>query len=164
MTDNKAPGQTGNGGSATGKLATVFLSAFTLAFLLAWLLFRPAPVPLPAEPAPAAVLAGPDLDEFFRAVARGDYDGMSRLGNGLFEKGVTVRDADRVFAGFEVNGYPPYRVFAFFADHAGDRLYRVMLTLDENDKVESFMAEDTRIIQHEPKPVGAAGGAAESGG
>lgn len=100
---------------------------------------------------PAAVtqrdLAAADMDGFFDAASRGDFAAMSGIGRTLFTPGRKIPDAERVFAGYETSSYPPHTVYAFFTESAEDKVRRVLLTLDENDRVESFMAEEMSIIQ-----------------
>ncbi len=89
----------------------------------------------------------PGMREFLAAVKAGDFEAMRKLGGELFPKGAAVPDARRLFPGYEANNIPPYRVFAFLSDQGREQARRVMLTLDGENRVESFMAEEMPVVK-----------------
>lgn len=132
----------------------VFVSAFALAFLLAWLIFSPGSGDQPpaaiggGEPTAAApTLTEADLKPFFEAVANGDFEEMDRLGGQLFQKDAHLPDSKTILAEYETNSFPPHLVYVFYSDTKDDTIYRVLLTMDENNRVASFMAEDMPIAR-----------------
>ncbi len=87
------------------------------------------------------------MNAFLAAVKQGDFPTLQRLGRDLFPKGAAVREPEKLFAGFEANNIPPYRVFAFLSDQGMEKARRVMLTLDGEGRVESFMAEEMPVVK-----------------
>lgn len=134
-------------------MAGVFVAAFILAFGLAWLLFRRDAPPPPAAPAPAAPtirerrLTAEDLGGFLQAVEGGDFTAMRRLGNELFSEGVVIPGSAALLARYAVNGIPPNQVYAFLVSLEPDSTRRVMLVVDEKDKVVSFLAEEMNVTR-----------------
>lgn len=137
-------------------VAAVFVLAFAAAFLLAWIWLRrepplpPAPVPPPsvATPAPPArTLGRADLKDFFQAAADGDFAALRDRGEKLFVAGTRVPDSAGLFSEYAANSYPPYAVYAFLTRVADGKSVRVLLTMDAEDRVVSFMAEETAIVQ-----------------
>ncbi len=110
---------------------------------------KPAPAPASAKTsAPVSVNAdSPDMKAFQTAVKTGDFAALRTLGQKLFPKGALVRDPDRLFAGYEANNIAPYRVFAFLSEQSREQARRVMLTLDGEGRVESFMAEEMPVVK-----------------
>lgn len=132
-------------------LIAVAAAAFALAFFLAWLLFGGGKAPAVPEGEPvrqARTLGETELGPFLAAADAGDFQQMSTLGKELFEKGDIVPDHERLFSVHAVDGFPPYRVYAFLTSNRDNNIYRVILTIDEtDDKIESFMAEATPIVE-----------------
>lgn len=130
-----------------GLLILLFVAAFGLAFGLAWLLFRADPASAPPAAAQAETekvdppLTAEQIAPFLRAADEKDLDTMFRLGPELFGKGRTIVDRKDALAEYETNSFPPYQVYAFYAGIRENKVYRVLLTTDEDDKVESFLAE-----------------------
>lgn len=142
-------------------LAGAFAAVFLLAFGLAWLLFRrdaPSPEPTSASgPAAAAAVAAPtiperrlspeDLREFFAAAESGDFSVMRRLGSELFTEGAVIPDSAGLLNRYAVNGIPPNQVYAFLVSLEQTSTRRVMLVMDEKDRVVSFLAEEMNVVQ-----------------
>ena len=139
------------GGLKYTTLAGMLVLTFILAFVLAWALFRregaPSPAAEKADAAPAGILKREDLREFFRAVEAGDYAAARGRGEKLFTKGTGIPGSADIFAAYAVTSYPPNAVYAFLRQIAGDKTRRIMLTLDPEDKVISFMAEEMNIVK-----------------
>ena len=128
--------------------AALFLAGFAAAFSLAlWL--------LPQRGAPDASVAAmdsrtirpDDLLGFFQAVARKDFPAMAKSGERVFVQGDKIENAGKTLAGYETNSFPPHTVYAFFSENLPDKTRRVLLTLDGDDRVTSFMAEEMSVIQ-----------------
>lgn len=125
----------------------LFLAAFGLAFCLAWLLFRADPESRPAAVAEVETekveppLTAEQIAPFLRAADEKDLETMFLLGPELFAKGRAIVDRKDALAEYETNSFPPYQVYAFYAGIRENKVYRVLLTTDEDDKVESFLAE-----------------------
>lgn len=103
--------------------------------------------PTAPETAGAESVNAADVREFMQAVSRRDFAAMERLGEKAFVKGRAVENVDDVLAGYETNSFPPYTVYALFTDNTADATRRVLLTLDADNRVESFMAEEMAIIK-----------------
>ena len=123
------------------------LVAFASAFFLAWLLFAPPKETPPPPPPPARTLTGDDMRDFFQAVGKEDYGRMSDLGRDLFKEGTIIPDSVAKFAEYETTSYPPHMVYAFYSFIGGDKARRVLLTMDEGDRVVSFLAEEMEIAK-----------------
>lgn len=137
------------GKSGAGKMAAVVALTFVAAFALAWLLFGNAKPPAEVEPEapPAKVIGEAEVKEFLDAVEAEDFAAMTRIGTGLFKKGDKIPDRARLFGDHAVESFPPFQVYAFMT-HASDKeIRRVLLTIDENDLVESFMAEEMPVVR-----------------
>lgn len=147
-TAKRSPGPRPRG---LGLLIPLFLAAFGLAFGLAWLLFRADPAQPPVAEAGAKKAEPPltaeQMAPFLRAADGNDIEAMFRLGPELFAKGRTIADRKEALTGYETNSFPPYQVYAFYAGIREDKVYRVLLTTDEDDRVESFLAEAMPIEQ-----------------
>lgn len=132
-------------------LAGMFVLVFVLAFGLAWLLFRRDPVPPPsAEPAAPATRAvsADELGAFLRAVDDGDFEAMKRLGGEAFARGNLIAEGRDRLADYETSSYSPdHLVYALYHHSDPDRVYRVILTLNEEGRVVSFMAEDMAVAR-----------------
>lgn len=124
------------------------LAAFALAFLLAWLLFAPpAPEPTPAPP-PPKTLAVADVDAFLQAVNKNDYTQIRELGSAAFTENTTVPDGKQRFTEFETTSYSPNTtVYSFHSGIDGEKARRILLTLDDNNRVVSFLAEEMAIVK-----------------
>lgn len=93
-----------------------------------------------------------DLDEaaltaFLQAAEKGDYAAMEKTGPEVFQKGVWIPDAAARFDQYAANSYPPYTVYAFYSAGSDELIRRVLLTLNEDDRVESFMAEEMTVLK-----------------
>ncbi|MDR1745645.1 MAG: hypothetical protein LBS30_07830 [Planctomycetota bacterium] len=118
---------------------------FVLGFAVAFAIMRSPPETPAAGGADALQTA--ELREFLRAVSGGDFPAMKELGERLFVKGRKIEDAGKAFAGYETNSVPPYTVYALHAENAPDAARRVLLTLDGDGRVESFLAEEMTVVQ-----------------
>ena len=132
-------------------LIALFGAGFILAFVIAWFIFAK-PEPIPAAPAVAAaqatgVLTSDDMRGFFDSVKRRDFAAMRDLGGDLFKEGVRIADSATVFAGYETNSFPPLVVYALHVGDEGDKTRRVLLTLDADGRVASFLAEEMTIMR-----------------
>lgn len=135
-----------------GKQYLILALVFALGFAAAVVLIRPpaagAAAPSPAAGAiPATVIRADGLGSFFQAVKRGDFAAMAELGERAFVRGSRVENAGAVLSGYETNSFPPFTVYALFVENTTDKTRRVLLTLDKDDKVESFLAEEMSIIK-----------------
>lgn len=107
----------------------------------------------PSREAEAAVRMDPGtvnrsaLADFLDAAKRKDYEAMGKKGDEVFRKGVLVPDSGELFKDYAANSYPPYTVYAFYSEGSDDRVRRVLLTLDAEERVESFLAEEMTVIQ-----------------
>ncbi len=139
------------GGRKYLTLAGVFVLAFVLAFGLAWALFRQEGAPAPAAgqtaAAPARTLKPEDLKEFLQAVEAGDYIAVRDRGEKLFVEGTNIPGSAGLFSAYATNSYPPNAVYSFLSEIGGGTTRRVMLTIDQEDKVVSFMAEEMNIVK-----------------
>ena len=147
------PGAPG-GGLRGGKLLAIVAATFALAFGLAWFLFTPGAAVQPQTPDPAAVrtaptvvLAAADVAPFLSAVTAEDYSAMDRLGTQLFTSGAAIPDHANLFDGYAVNSYPSYHVYNFYSQTTGEQIYRVLLTVEDNGAIESFLAEEMPIVK-----------------
>ncbi len=99
-----------------------------------------------AVTAPVPVRDG-DVARFLVAVAAGDFDAMRDIGGRTFWKGVVIPDHAERFGGYATNSLPPYTVYAFYVELGETRGRRVMLTVDADGVVDSFMAEEMKIVE-----------------
>ncbi len=88
-----------------------------------------------------------DVARFLDAATAGDYDAMRDIGNRTFRKGVVIADHAERFDGYATNSLPPYTVYAFYVELGETRGRRVMLTVDADGVVDSFMAEEMKIVE-----------------
>lgn len=126
------------------------LALFVLGFAAALVVVRDAPEPTAANGV-GAVGALETIDaaavrEFLAAVSAGDFPAMRELGGRVFVKGRRVGDR-AAFAEYGTNSVPPYTVYALHADNAPDAVRRVLLTLDAEGRVESFLAEEMKLAE-----------------
>ncbi|MDR0363395.1 MAG: hypothetical protein LBJ46_12050 [Planctomycetota bacterium] len=135
------PARKGSPWIASGLLAA---GSFALAFALAWHLFGRPPAG-PGAP-PARDIAVAELAPFLEAARAGDYPRMAELGSALFTEGSRILGRETALDGYAVDGFPPHRVYAFYAAHKDGAVYRVLLTLDAEDRVASFLAEDMPVV------------------
>lgn len=102
-------------------------------------------------PAPAAAKpAGVDRNavaRFLEAAKRGDYAEMAKTGDRVFPRGAKVAKSGELFKEYEANSFPPYTVYAFYSEGSDERVRRVLLTLDGEERVESFLAEEMAVVQ-----------------
>jgi hypothetical protein len=129
-------------------LAAVFAAAFILAFGIAWLIFQSSPpAPLPPPQQEIRVLTKAEVDGFLQAVADGDYETMNRVGNQLFAVGNKIPDSRELLDQFQTNTYSDVEVYALFSRIGEKKTTRVLLTVDKNDTVVSFLAEEMPLIR-----------------
>lgn len=125
--------------------------AFVLAFFLAWVLFGSSKGGAVKEEEPPApqnkTLGEADLEPFLAAARSRDFKAMSAIGKELFRKGDDIPDRELLFAEYAVDSFPPYQVYAFLTSNTGEYVYRVMLTVTDDNKVESFMAEEMPVVK-----------------
>lgn len=128
--------------------------AFGLGFLLALALARNIIRDETPRGGSASILDEPPrkLDEtkltnFLRAAEKGDYAAMETTGPDVFHKGVLIPDAATRFEPYAANSFPPFTVYAFYSAGSDDRVRRVLLTLDAENRVESFLAEEMTVMK-----------------
>ena len=73
-------------------------------------------------------------------------DALITLGGELFPVGRAIANRTAVLEDYETTSYPPYQVYAFYSGIRDSVLRRVLLTVDENDKVVSFLAEEMPVV------------------
>ena len=141
-------------GLSGGKLATIVTITFALAFGMAWLLFTPGPNALPTTPEPATartepavIIGADDVTPFLAAATAEKYSDMERLGARLFVAGAVIPDHATLFEGYAVNSYPSYQVYNFYSRTIEDRIFRVLLTVEDNGTIDSFLAEEMPIVR-----------------
>lgn len=127
--------------------ALLFLLGFALALGAAWWWFGKDAVTTAQTVADGPVLREGELEGFFQAVDKSDYPAIKELGEALFVPGVRLADAARLLAPYAVNSFPPYSVYALYTFNNADLTRRVLLTLDDRDRVESFLAEEMAVIK-----------------
>ena len=127
--------------------AFLFLLGFALALGAAWWWFGKDAAAPAQTVADGPVLHESELEGFFQAVAKGDYPAIKESGEALFLPGVRLADAARLLEPYAVNSFPPYAVYALYTFNNPDLTRRVLLTLDERDRVESFLAEEMAVIK-----------------
>jgi hypothetical protein len=123
----------------------VAVLAFVAAFGLAWYLFAPPPAPVESAPAVGRLLGEGEIESFLSLVRTADFQAIAQAGQELFHPGDRVA-SNAQFAFYEVGSYPPYQVYAFFTTATPEWVRRILLTLDEGGRVESFMAEEMPVI------------------
>ena len=134
-------------------MVLVFAAGFAAALAIAVLFMRPGATPsrpvkeVVADPGAGVTLGEAELAEFFQAAESSDFEAMDRLGRELFKAGATVADRERLLAEYETTSYPPHTVYAFSTEIRDDAIHRVLLTLDDNDKVVSFLSEKMEIVK-----------------
>ncbi len=139
------------------KYAAIVAVTFIAAFIIAWLVFRPGPQPARAvreieqdgqeASVPGKTIDAAGLGDFLKAAETGDYPAMAEIGGKLFVKGDTIPDHKRLLSSYAVDGFPPYQVYKFYSATTDTRIYRVLLTMDDNNTVESFMAEEMPVVR-----------------
>ncbi|MCC8165444.1 MAG: hypothetical protein LIQ31_04695 [Planctomycetes bacterium] len=88
-----------------------------------------------------------DVAQFLGAVEAGDYGAMRDIGGRTFRKGVIITNHAERFGDYATNSLPPYAVYAFYIDLNVASGRRVMLTVDADGVVDSFMAEEMKIVE-----------------
>ncbi len=86
-----------------------------------------------------------ELRDFFQAVEAGDFPAMASLGKKVFVHGRKIADAEKTLAGYQTNSLPPYTVYALYIAGTPEKTSRVMLALDQDDRIESFLAEEMPV-------------------
>ncbi|MDR1534720.1 MAG: hypothetical protein LBU64_06415 [Planctomycetota bacterium] len=141
------------GGRGRWRRAGYFLAGFVLALALARALWLPPPSPEGREgsgPGPEAAAGGispAEREEFVQAVFRGDFPAMRNLGTRLFPSGADAGGAATALAEFETNGLPPNRVYSLCSRVERGKSFLVMLTLDPENRVVSFLAEESALVE-----------------
>lgn len=131
-----------------GKLlvpALCFIVGFAAAFPVAWMIHAPSAPRVSAPTERAGMIARGEVEMFLQAVDVGDFAAMRDRGGEIFREGRKMADAKSIFSRFEANSIPPYAVYAFFTRSDPDMTRRIMLTLDGDDAVVSFMAEEMAV-------------------
>lgn len=140
-----------------GKQYLVLALVFALGFAAAVVLVRPSSAEAPTQPeatataaretGPESVLRTEDVRDFFKAVTGRDFAAMAAVGERTFVRGARVENADKLLSGYETNSFPPFTVYALYVENMPEKTRRVLLTLDKEDRVESFLAEEMTIIK-----------------
>lgn len=130
-------------------LALFFLLGFALAVALGHVLPKAVSVaPMESTPEkPSQTVDAAGLERFLDAARRGDYQTMANDGGEVFWKGVHIPDSKNLFKDYEANSFPPYTVYAFYSQGSNEKVRRVLLTMDEKERVESFLAEEMTVLQ-----------------
>ncbi len=103
-----------------------------------------------ASNAPAArTLAASDIAPILAAADAAKYEELERLGEELFVPGTKIPDSAALFGDYAVASFAPHHVYALMTQLGGEASRRVLLTMNEDDTVESFMAEETPIAANE---------------
>lgn len=123
-------------------LALFFLLGVAVAVLAGRFLSTPPPAQPVAVPSDPAAVA-----RFLEAAERSDYALMAKTGEAAFPKGSVFPDAEKLFKDYASNSFPPYTVYAFYSEGSNERVRRVLLTLDGDKRVESFLAEEMNVVQ-----------------
>ncbi|MCD8349415.1 MAG: hypothetical protein LUC93_02220 [Planctomycetaceae bacterium] len=123
----------------------LFLGGFAVALAAGWWLFGSGT--RQEQAARVETLREADLNELLAAVESGDYHDIKRLGEAMLKPGTRVAEGERMFAPYAVNSLPPYSVYALYTYNDPDRTRRVLLTLGDDGRVESFLAEEMAVIK-----------------
>lgn len=126
--------------------ALIFGLGFVAAFFLARYIFmpdRPADDGVPV----GRVVKADELRGMFQAADQGDFSALERIGAELFVPGNRIPDSKKLLEPYAVPSFPPHQVYAFLTRIGGAKSQRVLLTMDDNDAVVSFMAEETEIVR-----------------
>lgn len=99
----------------------------------------------PVVPAPDAVEQD-GMTRFLKAAADGDFAVMQSEGRRIFTPGKAIPDSAALLAPYQVNSHPPYLVYAFLTENTEKATRRVLLTMDGQDRVESFLAEEMAVV------------------
>ncbi|MDR2391747.1 MAG: hypothetical protein LBE84_08735 [Planctomycetota bacterium] len=147
--DGSAENGTNGGRRLWLALAGIFVLAFAIAFGLAWLLLNPAaPAKETGQPEDRVHrVTAAEAEAFARAVGRGDFSAMRDIGKSIFRRGADATAAVGPLADHAASSLPPYRVYALHHEAMDGKILRVLLTLDDDDRVVSFVAEETSVIQ-----------------
>lgn len=128
---------------------------FILAFIVFWFAMpylqkmagpQPAGENRTVSAQPAANQAREEMAHFLQAAEAGDFETMRTEGRRIFTPGRAFPDSAAALAPYKVNSYPPYVVYAFMTENAENTTRRVLLTMDDHDKVESFLAEEMAVV------------------
>lgn len=126
----------------------LLVACFAVGFALAMTLGRKSPVPeSAAQPTAPLPVDQKDLADFLVAAERSDYQAMKQQGDKIFQKGRPVPDAEKIFHDYAANSFPPFTVYAFLSEGDDNRVRRVLLTLDADKRVESFLAEEMAVVK-----------------
>ncbi len=122
--------------------ALAFVCGFALAMLAAKYYFERNAV----QEAPVyRTLSKDDVAPVLAAADAGDYAQLAALGQELFTPGTKIPDSAVLFDDYAVASFAPHQVYALLTELGGETSRRVLLTMNEDDSVESFMAEETEI-------------------
>ncbi len=125
----------------------LFLGGFAVALAAGWWLFGAQARQEHETAVRVETIREADLNELLAAVESGDYHDIKRLGEAMLTPGTRVADGERMFAPYAVNSLPPYSVYALYTYNDPDRTRRVLLTLGDDGRVESFLAEEMAVIK-----------------
>lgn len=125
----------------------LFVLGFALALGVGWWWFGRPPEPPAAGARSDGVVREADMAAFLQAARKNDFQTLKDEGDRLFKPGVRVVDSAGLFSQYAVNSFPPYTVYALHTFNGPDITRRVLLTLDDKERVESFMAEEMTVIQ-----------------
>lgn len=86
------------------------------------------------------------MTRFLEAAKSGDFTAMQNEGSRIFTPGKVIPDSTVLLAPYRVNSHPPYQVYAFLTENTDKATRRVLLTMDERDRIESFLAEEMAVV------------------
>ena len=129
--ERRQPIKTGVSGKR--RLVAVLAGIFILVFGLTWFLSRWSD--------------RGETEAFVQAVLRNDFFAMRDIGKNIFRRGADARAIVGLLAGREANSLPPYKVYVLHHGAMDGKISRVLLTLDDDDRVVSFVAEEMSVIQ-----------------
>lgn len=103
----------------------------------------------------AQALRSADISErefagFMRAVTTESFAAAARHGEQLFQTGRKLAVPEDRLAPYLTTSFPPNRVYVLHVENASDAVRRVLLTLDGDNRVVSFLAEEMRVVSGAP--------------
>ncbi len=122
--------------------ALAFVCGFALAMVAAKYYFERERA---AETPVVRTLSADDIAPVLAAADAGDFAQLAALGRELFTPGTKIPDSAVLFDEYAVASFAPHQVYALMTQLGGEASRRVLLTMNEDDSVESFMAEETEI-------------------
>lgn len=140
--------------AALMRFGLTFMAGFIAAGFAFWLFAagnsdNSAPAAVPAvSPEPARREIGENaLAAFLDAAARKDFAAMRDVGQREFAAGTLVRGGRDRFAAYETSSFPPNTTYSFYSDQRDGMVYRILMTIGNDDVVVAFLAEEMRIAQ-----------------